>query len=109
PVASLPGFHEGIVSVQDEGAQHAAMLLAPVAGDRILDACAAPGAKSIHLLESALKLNLVALEGDPDRCELPRIECRRNGYDGQLVTQGDATTLQWWDGRPFNRILLDAP
>jgi 16S rRNA (cytosine967-C5)-methyltransferase len=109
PAASLPGFRAGTVSVQDEGAQHAAVLLAPAAGDHILDACAAPGGKAIHLLERAPKMDLVALERDHDRCELVRQEYRRRGYDGQPVLQGDATTQQWWDGRPFNRILLDAP
>jgi 16S rRNA (cytosine967-C5)-methyltransferase len=108
-VRNLPGFDDGTISVQDEGAQHAAELLAPTAGDEVLDACAAPGGKAMHLLERVPEIRLVALDRDADRCELVRNECRRHGVDPKLVTEGDATNLQWWDGRLFDRILLDAP
>jgi len=109
PVKSLPGFDDGTISIQDEGAQRAAALLAPIAGDQILDACAAPGGKAMHLMEWMPEITLVALDREADRCELVRTECRRQGFDPDLVIHGDATNLQWWDGRLFDRILLDAP
>lgn len=106
---SLAGFDKGIVSVQDEGAQLAAGLLGHGPGERVLDACAAPGGKAMHLLERVPTAHLVALDRDSDRCDLVRNECLRHGYDTNLLIEGDATNLLWWDGRVFDRILLDAP
>lgn len=108
PVSRLPGFAEGWLSVQDAAAQLAAPLLAPSPGERVLDACAAPGGKTAHLLEAG-DPDVVALDRDPER--LPRLEenLRRLGLAAQ-VRAGDAGTPEtWWDGRPFQRILLDAP
>ncbi len=109
-VDALPGFDQGLVSVQDGAAQLAAPLLRLSPGQRVLDACAAPGGKTAHLLESEPGLEcLVAVEQDARRLPLLhatlerlRLSCR--------VLHGDAASPQrWWDGRPFDRILLDAP
>jgi 16S rRNA (cytosine967-C5)-methyltransferase len=111
PVARLPGFADGEVSVQDAAAQRAAELLlaAPLApGSRVLDACAAPGGKTAHILER-VDVELVALDRDPAR--LPRIaeNLARLGLRAD-IREGDAALPEpWWDGRPFDRILLDAP
>jgi len=114
PVSALPGFDEGLVSVQDGSAQQVADALAPEAGARVLDACAAPGGKAAHLLERDGQLELLALDVDPRR--LARVEdtLRRGGL---LETGGrvqlrpvDATApALWWDGFTFDAILLDAP
>lgn len=110
PVTALPGFADGLVAVQDTAAQFAAELLDPQPGERILDACAAPGGKTSHLLEQQADLaELVAL--DIDAARLRRIEenLQRLGLQAHLQ-QGDASCPdRWWDGRPFDRILLDAP
>lgn len=113
PVGEIPGFAEGEVSVQDAGAQLAAPLLEVSRGQRVLDACAAPGGKAAHLLERAA-IDLVALDVDPARCERIRQNMVRLGLPaggGQLqVLAADATRPEdWWDGRAFDRILLDAP
>jgi 16S rRNA (cytosine967-C5)-methyltransferase len=108
-VDRLPGFAEGAVSVQDEGAQLAAGLLAARPGQRLLDACAAPGGKALHLLETCPDLDLLAIDANPRRVTGMQNECRRLGFDPGFVRTGDATQLDWWDGRPFDRILLDAP
>jgi len=112
PVAALPGFDEGLVSVQDGSAQQAADALAPDRGARVLDACAAPGGKAAHLLERDPSLELLALDVDPRR--LPKIEenLRRSGVAGGnvQVRAADATLpALWWDGFTFDAILLDAP
>ncbi|WP_375138669.1 16S rRNA (cytosine(967)-C(5))-methyltransferase RsmB [Rubrivivax gelatinosus] len=111
PVTQLPGFAEGEVSVQDAAAQRAAPLLVGAglpAGARVLDACAAPGGKTAHLLELA-DLDLLALDSDPARL----VRVQENLHRLQLQAQvraGDARdTAAWWDGRPFDAILLDAP
>ncbi|MFW6092386.1 MAG: 16S rRNA (cytosine(967)-C(5))-methyltransferase RsmB [Pseudomonadota bacterium] len=109
PVAELPGYAEGLVSVQDAGAQFAALLLAPEPGDRLLDACAAPGGKLFHLLERVPKLRAAALEARPERLAQLREEGRRLGHDEVTYLHGDASVLDWWDGVPFQRILVDAP
>ncbi len=109
PVSSLPGFADGRVSVQDAAAQLAAPLLAPAAGERVLDACAAPGGKSAHLLESvAGKLALVCVEKDPQRSERITETLERLGYDAEVIS-ADALDPEWRQGRRFDRILLDAP
>jgi 16S rRNA (cytosine967-C5)-methyltransferase len=108
PVARLPGFAEGEVSVQDAGAQRAAQLLAPRDGESVLDACAAPGGKSAHLLELA-DIALTALDVAPERCALLRANLARLGLAAQIHA-ADCTRLEdWWDGRPFERVLADVP
>lgn len=110
PVAKLPGFAEGRVSVQDAAAQLAARLLAAGPGMRVLDACAAPGGKTGHLLEQAQgDLDLLALDVDAERLGRLRENLARLGLRAR-VAQGDVLRpADWWDGRPFQRILLDAP
>ncbi len=107
-VDRLPGFAEGAVSVQDAGAQQAAVLLDVHDGMRVLDACAAPGGKSGHLLELA-QLDLVALESDPVRA--PRIgeNLARLGLQARILIGDAGEPDAWWDGRPFDRILADVP
>jgi 16S rRNA (cytosine967-C5)-methyltransferase len=110
PVADLPGFYSGAVSVQDAGAQIAAVLLDPNPGERILDACAAPGGKTAHLLELA-QCDMIALELDGERLgkiggNLDRLRLQS---DSVQVVRGDATKATWWDGKSFDKILLDAP
>ena len=109
PVSRLPGYAEGAVSVQDEGAQLAADLLAAKPGQRVLDACAAPGGKALHLLDRHPGIELLAIEANRERAAAMQSECRRLGVDAGFVHTGDATQLDWWDSRPFDRILLDAP
>jgi len=110
PVIELPGFYSGAVSVQDAGAQLAATLLNPQPGERILDACAAPGGKTAHLLELA-DCEMVALEVDGERLgkisgNLDRL---RLASEKVNVLRGDASKASWWDGILFDKILLDAP
>jgi 16S rRNA (cytosine967-C5)-methyltransferase len=108
PVAQLPGFADGAVSVQDAGAQLAAPLLNSQNGMRVLDACAAPGGKSGHLLELA-DIDLVALDNDPLRVQQIHQNLARLGLHAQVCI-GDATNPEaWWDGQPFERILADVP
>lgn len=109
PVQQLPGFADGAVSVQDAAAQLAAEIMAPRPGERILDACAAPGGKTGHLLEQAAGLDVVAVEQDPARLEKITENLDRLGSHATLVQADAAATDQWWDGRVFDRILLDAP
>lgn len=113
PVQLLPGFELGDVSVQDAAAQLAAPLLLqgmpPRSGLRILDACAAPGGKTGHLLEMQPDAEVLALEIDASRCERIHQNLRRLSAHAD-VRQADAGQPQtWWDGRPFDAILLDAP
>ena len=110
PVSDLPGFYTGAVSVQDAGAQLAAILLEPQEGELVLDACAAPGGKTAHLLELA-DCSMRALELDGDRIgkiggNLDRL---RLHSDRIQVLRGDASKAAWWDGVLFDKILLDAP
>ncbi len=106
----LPGFADGWVSVQDTAAQLAAGLLDVQPGQRVLDVCAAPGGKTAHILESQAQLKeLVAVDIDASRMQRVSENCQRLGLQATLVV-GDATNPQvWWDGKPFDRILLDAP
>ncbi len=110
PVEELPGFADGDVSVQDEAAQLAAGLLDLPPGGRVLDACAAPGGKSAHLLEHAAgNCELVALDHDAERLADVAATLERLGLTAALTCADAARPAEWWDGRPFERILLDAP
>jgi len=111
PVAMLPDFDAGAVSVQDAAAQRVADALAPAPGARVLDACAAPGGKAAHLLERDRQLQLVAVEIDPARLRRMRTGFARLGLAGRgRLLVADATALKaWWDGAPFDAVLLDAP
>lgn len=109
-VERLPGFAEGLVSVQDEAAQLAAglMLLAP--GQRVLDMCAAPGGKTLHILETCPALaETVAADIDSERIALIRENLSRAGLRATLRAGDGAAPARWWDDKPFQRILLDAP
>ena len=111
PVTQLPGFAEGWWSVQDVSAQQAGALLPVQDGMRVLDACAAPGGKTAHLLEQAA-LNMVALDVDARRLRRVRENLQRLGLWGPSVQTvvGDAAELSdWWDGEPFDAILADVP
>ncbi|WP_426337625.1 16S rRNA (cytosine(967)-C(5))-methyltransferase RsmB [Pseudoduganella sp. R-31] len=107
PVHQIPGFDQGDVSVQDAGAQLAAPLLDVQAGMRVLDACAAPGGKTCHILELA-DVNLTALDADPKR--LQRVQENLDRLQLQATLQpAEAQADAWWDGQPFDRILADVP
>lgn len=109
-VRALPGFAAGAVSVQDEAAQLCAGLLACAPGMRVLDACAAPGGKTAHLLERTTGLDLLALDISPERCLRIDENLQRLQLPGATVRAADAgKPAQWWDGQAFDRILLDAP
>ena len=115
PVDRLPGFAQGEVSVQDLAAQRSAPLLlgAGLPPDaRVLDACAAPGGKTAHLLERAPQVEMLALDADPQRLQRVDQTLQRLGLTSERVhtRAADARQVaQWWDGRPFDAILLDAP
>jgi 16S rRNA (cytosine967-C5)-methyltransferase len=113
PVSEIPGFAQGELSVQDAGAQLAATLLLRGAPQgrplRLLDACAAPGGKTAHLLELAPDADLLALDVDPARCERITQNLQRLGLAAQVRAADAAEPAQWWDGRAFDAILLDAP
>lgn len=109
-VEQLPGFEEGEVSVQDGGAQLAAGVLDAQAGERILDACAAPGGKTSHLLEWQPAIaGLTAVDHDGARMARVRENLTRLGLDAHLITADATDPASWWDGVPYDRILLDAP
>jgi 16S rRNA (cytosine967-C5)-methyltransferase len=110
PVEELPGFAAGEVSVQDGAAQLAAILLGAEPGMRILDACAAPGGKTAHILESVGgDASLTAVDVDADRLALVGAALERSGYAAELSRGDAADPSGWWDGEPYDRILVDAP
>ena len=110
PVAvdKLPNFNDGMVSVQDQGAQRAAHLLDLASGQRVLDACAAPGGKAAHILETA-DVMLTALDKDEARLKRVAENFARLKLKGRLVTGDAATPQAWWDNKPYDRILADVP
>lgn len=108
PVDRLPGFRDGWFSVQDTGAQLAATLLGAKDGMRVLDACAAPGGKAAHVLELA-DCSLLALDVDAIRCERIAENFSRLGVNGTVLAADATEPAAWWDEKPFDRILLDAP
>src|SRR5690606_31420028 len=109
-VTGLPGFAEGRLRVQDEAAQLAAGLLDLAPGQRVLDACCAPGGKTCHLLESQPELGeVLALDLEPKRLVRVQDNLERLGLKARLIAADARATDQWWDGQPFQRILLDAP
>lgn len=108
-VSALPGFADGLVSVQDEASQLAAALLEPVAGEHILDACAAPGGKTCALLEQAESLALTALDNSESRLGRVHENLTRCGLQANVLCADAAEPASWWNGTPFDVILLDAP
>lgn len=107
-VSRLPGFAEGCLSVQDAGAQHAARYLDLDDGQRVLDACAAPGGKSAHILETA-DVALTALDSSPVRAQRISENLARLGLAAEVKASDCRKLDAWWDGRPFERILADVP
>ncbi|MBS0299733.1 MAG: 16S rRNA (cytosine(967)-C(5))-methyltransferase RsmB [Proteobacteria bacterium] len=108
-VEDLPGFAEGLVTVQDAGAQLAAPLLDVHDGMRVLDACAAPGGKSTHILE-LVDVALTILDNEAARLARVQQNLQRLGMTAERVVCGDAANPDaWWDGRPYDRILADVP
>ncbi|MDR6676821.1 16S rRNA (cytosine(967)-C(5))-methyltransferase RsmB [Pseudomonas oryzihabitans] len=109
-VTALPGFAAGRLSVQDEAAQLAAELLELAPGQRVLDACAAPGGKTCHLLEREPGLaEVVALDADAGRLQRVEQNLARLGLAARTLAADGRAVADWWDGKPFQRILLDAP
>ncbi len=107
-VDKLPGFFDGWVSVQDAGAQCAAGLLDVKNGMRVLDACAAPGGKTAHLLE-LYELDLWAVDKDAKRLHRVDENLQRLHLQAKLVLGDAELPSQWWNGKPFDRILADVP
>jgi 16S rRNA (cytosine967-C5)-methyltransferase len=107
PVQQIPGFSEGLVSVQDAAAQLAAPLLDLHDGMRVLDACAAPGGKTCHLLETA-NINLLAIDSDNQRISKISENLDRLKLSAHTMV-GDASKRDWWDGQQYDRILADVP
>jgi len=109
-VAALPGFAGGDVSVQDAAAQIAARWLLQEKRGRVLDACAAPGGKTGHLLElGGNAIELTAVESDAGRVSGIEENLRRLGLDATILVADASNPKAWWDGRPYDAILLDAP
>ncbi len=108
PVVSLPGFEDGLVSVQDGAAQLAADIADLKPSIRILDCCAAPGGKTCHILEKE-DVELVAIELEPNRADMIEDNLERLGLGAQVITCDATATEEWWDGEKFDRILLDTP
>lgn len=108
PVERVPGFAAGDVSVQDAGAQRAAHCLDLADGQRVLDACAAPGGKSAHILELA-GVELTAVDADAERAARIAPALQRLGLDAEVIVGDSAQPDAWWDGRAYDRILADVP
>ncbi len=108
-VEKLPGFKEGLVSVQDGAAQLATGLLKLEPKLRVLDACAAPGGKTAHILETEPSTDLVAIDVDQSRLDLIKENLTRLKLSAKLICADAADVDKWWDGNKFDRVLLDAP
>ena len=109
PVQQLPGFDDGVVSVQDGAAQRVADALSPRPQARVLDACAAPGGKAAHLAERDPSLRITALDVDPRRVRRMQDGFARLKLDIEAAAADATRPDTWWDGVPFDAILLDAP
>ena len=109
PVDQLPGFNQGAVSVQDEAPQLAAELLRCNPRHRVLDACCAPGGKTAHLLEQAPGLSLVGVDISQQRIQRTRDNLQRLSLQTELIVGDAGIPSTWWDGKPFDRILVDVP
>ena len=109
PVQQLPGFDAGVVSVQDGAAQAVADVLAPPAGARVLDACAAPGGKAAHIAERDPAARVLALDIDPRRVRRMQDAFARLQLEIETRAADASQPEAWWDGTPFDAILLDAP
>ena len=110
PVEELPGFFSGHVSIQDQGAQLAVSVLDLSAGLSVLDACAAPGGKAAHMVESEPELGkLIAIDKNPQRIALLKTTQQRLATKLQIIEADAGDIESWWNGEPFDRILLDAP
>lgn len=107
-VTRLPGFAEGRFAVQDGAAQVPADLLDLADGQRVLDACAAPGGKACHALERA-DVSLVAVESEARRAPRIRQNLERLGLAAEVVVADAGDVAAWWDGQPFDRVMIDAP
>lgn len=108
-VVKIPGFEKGWLSVQDPAAQLARDLLSPEPGDRILDACAAPGGKTAHLLETCPTIKLTVLDRQAQRVEQINQNLDRLGLKSETIVADAVAVDSWWKGEKFNKILLDAP
>jgi len=108
-VTQLPGFDHGVISVQDSAAQQSASLLDLFPHAHVLDACAAPGGKTAHLLETEASIDLLSLDISEPRCDLIKETLARLQLKARVQCANAADVENWWDGRTFDRILLDAP
>lgn len=108
-VQLLPGFASGQVSVQDQATQLAASLLPVQPGDRVLDCCAAPGGKTLHLAQLPAKPQVTAIDIERKRLQRVYENLNRAGVKARVLCADAARPADWWDGKPFNHILLDAP
>lgn len=108
-VERLPGFEDGWFSVQDASAQMLARLTAPEPGWRVLDACAAPGGKLTHVLEAFPGVRARAIDSDPVRARRIGENLQRLGLEAEVTIADAAVPDQWWDGHPFDLVILDAP
>lgn len=109
PPSLLPGFAEGQTSVQDAGAQLAAILLDMAPGQRVLDACAAPGGKSIHAMQSQPGIQLTALDKQPSRLAKLERDLERCQLSANVICADASNPKTWWKGELFDRVLVDAP
>ena len=109
-VHELPGFFDGLVSVQDTAAQWAADILPVMPGNRVLDACAAPGGKLTHILEAHPSLaEIIAIDISQERVDLIKANLARLGMSARLLVADAADPSTWWDGGRFDCIVIDAP
>lgn len=108
PRVAIPGYREGWATIQDEASQCAIPLLEIKSGERVLDACAAPGIKTLQIVEQHPNVELVSIDPDSSSSNWFETECARLSVQADIRI-GNATNLQWWDGKPFDKILVDAP